>query len=69
MNLLENLLYIYQLAAEGRLDSFLKERGVPDFDDGSPLPEPQKFGSRPAFDRSTFDFEAYSSEIERHFKK
>lgn len=69
MNLLENLLYIYQLAAEGRLDSFLKERGVPDFDDDSRLPEPQKFGSRPAFDRSTFDFEAYSSEIERHFKK
>jgi len=69
MSLLENLLYIYKLAAEDRLDAFLKERGVPDFDDDLPLPPPQKFGSRPAFDRSTFDFEAYSAEIEQHLKK
>jgi hypothetical protein len=69
MSIFENLLYMYELAAEERLDSFLKERGVPDFDEDLPLPEPQKFGSRPAFDRSTFDFGAYSSEIERHFKK
>jgi len=70
MNLLEFLLDISALAAEGRLDAFLDEHDVPKFEDNVTLPAPpRKFGSRSAFDRSTFDYEAYSSEIERHLKK
>jgi hypothetical protein len=69
MRLLEQLAYIHDLAASNRLDELLAELGVPDFDESIPVQEPRKFGSRPTFDRSSFDIEAYTAEIERHFKK
>lgn len=69
VDILEILLHISQLATEDKLDAFLDELGIPDFEDELVPPEPRKFGSRPPFDRSTFDLEAYTSEIERHFKK
>jgi hypothetical protein len=69
MKPLEKLKKISMLAASDRLDEFLTEHGVPEFDDSVPLPARRKFGSRPAFDRSSFDIAAYTLEIERHFKK
>ena len=65
----EELLHISALAANGQLDLFLAEHGVPEFEDAPALPAPRKFGSRPAFDRSSFDIAAYTAELERHFKK
>jgi hypothetical protein len=57
-----------QMAADGTLDDFLTEHGVPDFEDGKPNSEPQRFGERKPFDRSTFDYEAYCAEIEQQLK-
>ena len=59
---------IEELAKNDKLEQFLSERGVENFAEGQP-PVPLKFGQRPAFDRSMFDFEAYSKAIEREFKK
>ena len=69
MNPLEKLKKISVLATSDRLDEFLTEHGVPELDDSLPLPAHRKFGSRPAFDRNSFDIAAYTAEIERHFKK
>ena len=69
MSLIEQLAYIYELTVNGQLDSFLAELGVPEFEDTPESSEPRKFRSRPEFDRSTFDIEAYTLEIEREFKK
>ncbi len=57
-----------QLAVNGTLDEYLTKHGVPDFEDGKPNSEPQKFGERKPFDRSTFDYEAYCAEIEQQLK-
>jgi hypothetical protein len=65
----DKFVHIFELARRDRLDSFLEEHGVPEFEDSLALPAPRKFRSRPAFDRSSFDIAAYTSEIERHFKK
>jgi hypothetical protein len=57
-----------QMAVNGSLDEFLTKHGVPDFEDGEPNSEPQKFGARKPFDRSTFDSEAYTAEIQGQLK-
>jgi hypothetical protein len=57
-----------QMAANGTLDGFLTEHGVPDFENGEPNSEPRKFGERKPFNRSTFDSEAYTAEIEGQLK-
>jgi hypothetical protein len=69
VNVLEIFLHLSRLAREDKLDAFLDGLGVPDFEDEVAPSPPRKFGTRPSFDRSTFDYEAYTSEIERHFKK
>jgi hypothetical protein len=57
-----------QMAADGTLDAYLTEHGVPDFENGKPSGEPRKFGERKPFDRSTFNYEAYVAEIEEQLK-
>lgn len=69
MNPVEKLETIFKLETGDQLYELLTELGVPDFDENIPMPEPRKFGSRPRFDRSSFDIEEYTAEIERHFKK
>jgi len=58
---------IEELVRNDKLDQFLDEHDIADSDE--PLPAPLKFGQRPAFDRSTFDIEAYTRAIELEFKK
>lgn len=69
MKPLEKLETIFMLETSDQLDELLTELGVPDFEDEPILPGPRKFGSRPPFDRSSFDIAAYTAEIESHFKK
>jgi hypothetical protein len=57
-----------QMVADGTLDAYLTEHGVPDFENGKPNSEPRKFGERVPFDRSNFDYDAYVAEIERQLK-
>jgi hypothetical protein len=56
------------MVADGTLDAYLTEHGVPDFENGKPNSEPRKFGERVPFDRSNFDYDAYVAEIERQLK-
>lgn len=69
VNVLEIFLHLSRLASEDKLDAFLDGLGVPDFENEPMLPGTRRFGSRPAFDRSSFDIAAYTAEIESHFKK
>jgi hypothetical protein len=65
---LKSLTDIAQMAAEGTLETYLAELGIPDFVEEKSSNEPRKFGERAPFDRSTFDYDAYIAEIERQLK-
>lgn len=64
----KSLTDIAKMAADGTLEAYLAEHGIPDFKDEKSGRKPRKFGERAPFDRSTFDYDAYIAEIERQLK-
>jgi len=65
---MKSLTDIAKMAADGTLEAYLAELGIPDFEEEKLSNETRKFGERAPFDRSTFDFDAYTAEIERQLK-
>jgi hypothetical protein len=63
-----SLFEIEGLAASGKLGIELSKRGIADFVD-TPRTTPRRFSSLEAFDRSTFDYEAYSAALAAQLKK
>lgn len=63
-----SLVEIEALAASGKLGIELSKRGIANFAD-TPRTTPRRFSSLEAFDRNTFDYEAYCAALAAQLKK